>query len=127
MGNRLVRMTSGNSDPFRLTACVSVSTSKLSSLLMSMQTPLSLSAEVSSTKTGRSGFVLYTLVKISMRYSVAVTMERKQMGVLPESPTVADSMVASLDSLLESLDCLNRLMAPRAKCLLILLRVSRQV
>ena len=97
MGNRLVRMTSRNSDPFRLTACVSVSTSKLSSLLMSMQTPLSLSAEVSSTKTGRSGFVLYTLVKISMRYSVAVTMERKQMGVLPESPTVADSMVASLD------------------------------
>ena len=127
MGNQLVWMTSGNSDPFWLTAWVSVSTSKLSSLLMSMKTPLSLLAEVSSTKTGRSGFVLYTLVKISMRYSVAVTMERKQMGVLPESPTVADSMVASLGSLLESLDRLNQLMAPRSKCLLILLRVSRQV
>ena len=127
MGNRLVQMTSGNSDPFRLTACVSVSTSKLSSLLMSMQTPLSLSAEVSSTKTGRSGFVLYTLVKISMRYSVAVTMERKQMGVLPESPTVADSMVASLDSPREILADLNRMMALRSKCLQKRPRVSRQV
>ena len=126
MGNRLVRMTSGNSDPFRLTACVSVSTSKLSSLLMSMQTPLSLSAEVSSTKTGRSGFVLYTLVKISMRYSVAVTMERKQMGVLPESPTVADSMVASLDLLLESLDYPNWMMAFHSSYLLILPWVSCQ-
>ena len=127
MGNRLVRMTSGNSDPFRLTACVSVSMSKLSSLLMSMQTPLSLSAEVSSTKTGRSGFVLYTLVKISMRYSVAVTMERKQMGVLPESPTVADSMVASLDSPREILADLSRMMALRSKCLQKRPRVSRQV
>ena len=127
MGNRLVRMTSGNSAPFRLTACVSVSTAKLNSLLMSMQTPLSLSAEVSSTKTGRSGFVLYTLVKISMRYSVAVTMERKQMGVLPESPTVADSMVASLDSPREILADLNRMMALRSKCLQKRPRVSRQV
>ena len=120
-------MTSGNSDTFWLTACVSVLTSKLSSLLMSITTPLSLLAEVSLTKTGRSGFVLYTLVKISMRYSVAVTMERKQMGVLPESPTVADSMVASLDSPQEILADLNRMMALHSKCLQKRPRVSRQV
>ena len=56
MGNQLVLMTSGNSDPFWLTAWVLVSMSKLSSLLMSMKTPLSLLAEVSLTKTGWSGF-----------------------------------------------------------------------
>ena len=127
MGSWLVLMTSGNSDTFWLTACVSVLTSKLSSLLMSITTPLSLLAEVSLTKTGRSGFVLYTLVKISMRYSVAVTMERKQMGVLPESPTVADSMVASLDSPREILADLNRMMALHSRFLQKRPRVSRQV
>ena len=120
-------MTNRNLDPFWLTACVLVSMSKLSSLLMSMKTPLSLLAEVSLTKTGRLGFVLYTLVKISMWYSVAVTKEQKQMGVLPESPMVADSMVARLDSLLEFLNYLTQMMALHSKCLLILPWVSCQV